>query len=469
MKNLIILLFLMILAGCSKYSDDDDTDSSSDGDSDGDGDSDADGDGDGDTDGDTDTDTGGWQYEGPNQAGIASADLTCNGLDYVIACAPNAPSPCIPDSGKILCDLVISDDSGTEHYNGVVGIERWGRSADKYAKPNYDMEFRLADGVTENPMPCLGMGREEDWYLDGSWTDRSFMRSDIVHDIFQELGGTDHPAADSRFLELTVNGESRGIYRLMEKLKRDDDRIDMEKDDGTGVNFILKQDDDGVIDVSIGSDVTQWVTIYPSDDSVTSIQSAAIAEWLNQLAAGLAAGIASDYLNIDNVLDWVLLNEFAKNIRTFSMSMYLFKTQGELANLVPWDVDMSLGQPALTGTGGFTNESPEGWVPHNSLVANLLKDDAFSSALAPRWAELREGPLSDAALTTRIDDYLITLSDSAISNNYAVFPLAEVDLSVVNSSYGTPTRTDFAAEIAALRGWITARLAWIDANINSYE
>ncbi|MBN2526326.1 MAG: CotH kinase family protein [Deltaproteobacteria bacterium] len=404
-----------------------------------------------------------WVYGGPRQQAIGSIALVCDETALTSSdCAVGAPTPCVPKAGKILCTAVVNDGAGVNEYTGVVGIEQWGRGSGVYPKTNYELELRLADGITENPVPILGMGKEEDWILDGSWTDRSFMRTDIVFDIFKELGGDTHVAADSRYVTLTFNGQPRGVYRVSERVKRDDDRVDIPADDGNvGTNFIVKLDNDGLItDVSVGANVANWQPIYPSEGKISGSQQSGIAVWLANLSAAMSAGTPFERLNMSNVVDWVLMNEFAKNLRTFDRGWYLFKSGENKANLIPADADMSFGQPDV---------SAEGWVPHNQMTTYLLSDSAFRSALVTRWAQLRAGPLADAALTQRIDDYQLALPVAAINANFALWPIDQLDLCLEDDLYTTPEVADYAAEVAALRQWITSRLAWMDANIAAYQ
>src|SRR5690606_22437647 len=48
-------------------------------------------------------------------------------------------------------------------------------------------------------------------------------------------------AAAARYCTLHVNGDYRGIYRLVERPKRDGNRIDIKADGGVGASFVIRQ------------------------------------------------------------------------------------------------------------------------------------------------------------------------------------------------------------------------------------
>ena len=54
------------------------------------------------------------------------------------------------------------------------------------------------------------------------------------------------------------------------------------------------------------------------------------------------------YLSRPNVIDWVLLQELAKNVDAYKLSVYLTRDNGGPARLVPWDLDLAFGQPEIT-------------------------------------------------------------------------------------------------------------------------
>jgi len=64
---------------------------------------------------------------------------------------------------------------------------------------------------------------ENDWVLYAPYSDKSLMRNTLTFDLARDIG---RYAPRCQYCELVVNGDYRGVYVLMEKIKRDNDRID---------------------------------------------------------------------------------------------------------------------------------------------------------------------------------------------------------------------------------------------------
>jgi len=78
-----------------------------------------------------------------------------------------------------------------------------------------------------------------------------------------------------------------------------------------------------------------------------------------------------------------------------------------------------------------------------------------------RWRELRQGLLSDEAISARIDTLSAPLTD-AIEREYARWPVAEIyeNPGIVNGS----TAPDWSTQLDVMRDFLTARAAKIDAS-----
>lgn len=369
------------------------------------------------------------------------------------------------DEPAIVCDFAVHDSQSIVQYADKAAVEIRGRSSQAYPKKNYGLELRTAAGI-DNPANLLGMGKEADWVLDGSWADRSFMRNRLTYALFRD-SASNRWAPRARFCELSLNGQAEGIYLLLEKVKRDDDRVNLPDDDGSGGTFIVKQDEQGTLNLSIGVG-PDWQLVYPNQGVATPTQTQAAQAWLNSLDSAMRGSnpaALSALFDLDALVDWILVEEFAKNVDAYNLSLHFARTAGK-AWVIPWDTDLAYGQPTVRNQ---TNESPSGWInSRTNLISALSRVSALTTALGPRWRALRAGSFSDAAVTARLDGYQAILTQAAIDRNFAIWPISEVDFQEIYAPYSFYAVSNYPEEVARLRNWITQRLAWIDANIDSY-
>jgi hypothetical protein len=402
----------------------------------------------------------------PGGAGGALAQTALCRLELTCAQA-------IVDDPKRSCALRISDGAGASVYMDQAGVELRGRSSLSYPKKNYGVELRTAAGV-ENPAPMMGMGKESDWIFDGSWVDRSFMRNDLVFGLFRDLG---RYAAESRACTLSLNGQNQGIYRLVEKIKRDDDRVAVPLDDGSGQSFIISQDADGTLNFPVGGATGSgvWQLVYPKADVATPAQVSAVQAWLDGLRAamngadpGNTTGGVFTYLDLAGTIDFVLVEELSKNVDAYNLSLNLYKSPGTLANFIPWDFDLAFGQPTVRNAA-TPNEAPEGWVQNRTpFITALSKIPALTAGLGPRWRTLRAGPFATMAILAKLDQLQAVLEANAIAENFTIWPISQINFTDIYRPYSLYAVASYSEEAQRLRSWITSRLAWIDAHVDSY-
>jgi hypothetical protein len=374
----------------------------------------------------------------------------------------------IGDEPKTDCALRIADGLGATAYDDRAGLERRGRSSQVYDKPNYSLELRTAAGA-EHPVDLLGMGQESDWILDGLWVDRSLLRNDLVFALYRSLAAAGDEgtrwAPRGRFCELSLNGEARGIYRLGERIKRDDDRIDIPEDDGS---FVVKQDSEGELRWDVGEEA-RWKLISPDQERATDAQKESAQAFLEQLDGALQDDGASLFalLDLDALADFVIVQELAKSADAYNLSLHLFRQSGAPAQLVPWDFDLSMGQPTSSNRPGTDLSS--GWVPHRTLLSDGLDQRAeFRARLAERWRAHRMGPLAESAIMALIERSLQTLAPAAVAANFTRWPIEDVRFDHIYPPYTLYEVSSHEEEISRIKAWLRARLTWMDAHIADY-
>jgi hypothetical protein len=393
----------------------------------------------------------------------------------------------IQNTPKIMVEMgIIWKENGNRNslkdpknnYNGKVGIEIRGSSSQQYPKKSYGFETRL-DEETELNVSLLGLPAESDWVLYAPYTDKTMIRDVLTYILNASFG---HYSPRCRFVELFINDNYEGVYVLMEKIKRDENRVDIAKlkptdnsgEDLTG-GYIIK------IDKTTGGTGEGWSSEYinktgrtyyqyeyPEDDEITIAQKTYIQAWLRNMEQSLyfqkfnGTGNYHEYLNDSSFIDFMITNELSKNIDGYRLSSFLYKDKNEKLNCGPiWDFNLSYGnanyhQGWLT-TGFQYRASLSGDYFQNPFWwEKLMLDQNFVFKLKNRWNKLREKQLS----TNRIHfvtDSLVNLLSEAETRNYQRWPII--------GKYVWPNYyigTSYEEEVLWMKNWINNRLLFID-------
>ena len=329
----------------------------------------------------------------------------------------------------------------------------------------FDLSLRaIGEDVSVN---FFGMGGESDWIFNGAYADRALFRNKLTYDLFQSMGGPERYAAESHFCQLTLNGEWQGIYLLGENIKRDDDRLDLQDDPtGMGGSFIVKTDDQDeyLLDNPVGRGA--WVLVWPKMGDATESQKAGIAEWIGAWQDAMVGGYRADpdrgilqYMDADSAVDYVLLQEFAKNADGYGLSVHLWKDVDGKMHFAPWDIDLSYGYPV-------TDCGAEGWLLRQDFTWALLDTPEIYARFAPRWAELRAGEFATERILARIDAYRDVMGET-VYDNFERWPMEEITFEWGGQDWLCPVAS-YDEEYDRFRQWVQDRLTWMDANIDTF-
>lgn len=306
----------------------------------------------------------------------------------------------------------------------------------------------------------FGMGGEDDWILGSAYIDRVLWRNKLAYDLFAEFGD-ERWAAEQVFCELTKDGEYEGVYLLGEAARRDGDRIDIAADDGTGQSFIVKLVEEGgfhTTEVAYG----EWQAVYPEQDEENADAlagtDAALSAWEAEVVAHDEA--QWDHVDLDSMVDWVILEELFKNSDAYYLSIHLWRDAGGPLHLAPWDFDLTLGYP-------YTDCGATGFVWRTELPEALSDSPAFKARLVDRWAELRQGPLTDAAILAKITAYETTLGD-ATARNFERWPVDEIKFGWGDEDNWLCPASTWEEEHDRVLAWIPERTAWLDSYFGEY-
>tara|TARA_R110002096_G_scaffold52042_6_gene135760 strand:+ start:1662 stop:3017 length:1356 start_codon:yes stop_codon:yes gene_type:complete len=396
----------------------------------------------------------------------------------------------ILDEPKINANIMVYADDVTL-YQGNIAIETRGSSSIGFPKNSYSFETRNENNE-DLDVSLLEFPEEEDWILNGPYSDKTLMRNMLMYDLSRDI---DRYASRSAFVELSINEELQGVYILLEKLKRGPDRIDIDKlnpDENSGEDitggYIIKIDrTDGAGSFFTSSfdppfategQKMNFVFEYPDPDEITSQQKNYITNYISSFESTLASDDFADpvngylkYIDVSSFIDFFLMNELANNVDAYRLSTFIHKEKNEKLAMGPiWDFNYALGNVDYCNSGDtnvWAYKFNERCGNHYQQVpfwwSKLLQDPAFVTQLQERWTKLRSNQFSESKIMAKIDAYATLLQETgAVDKNFSVWEVLGVY--VRPNNYVGETHQQ---EVDYLKEWIENRLLWLDSSISN--
>lgn len=421
-----------------------------------------------------------------------------NSSDLPIVVINTAGGATIPNEPKIDATMgIIYNGVGVTNllsdpyneFDGVIGIEIRGSSSSGFPKKQWGLETRDPSG-NKIDVSIFDMAYDNDWILQAPYSDKSLMRNVLTYKMGWD---TERYAPRTKFCEVILNGEYQGVYVFMEKIKRKDGKV--------GINDVEPQD---VLDNELTGDYifkvdkltaggqVAWTSPYPTypsgaetidiqlhDPELDSLVPVQLAYLENTVTAFETALISSNfadpvqgydpYIDRESFIDFILVNEFGKNVDGYRISTYLHKRRlsegGKIVAGPLWDFNLAFGNANYCQGGDtdgweiYFNNYCGGGLSNPFWFERLLQDSNFADEMNCRWRDLRAGKWHTDSLMDYIDAQAAILEQSQV-RNYQKWQVLGMYLWPNNFVGNT-----YAEEIAYLKTWVTDRANWMDANM----
>jgi hypothetical protein len=374
-------------------------------------------------------------------------------------------------------------------YNGKISIERRGSSSQSFPKKSFSLETQDSLGQNNN-LSILGLPTENDWVLYAPYSDKTLIRNVLTYDLGNSLG---RYAPRTQLCEVLLNNEYQGVYVMTEKIKRDNDRVDIANltvndtigDDLTG-GYILKIDkttngtgynwDSPILPPFASNEVINYKLHYPKENQELPVQAAYIQNYVTAFENSLNGPNYLDtltgyrnYIDVSSFIDFFIMNEVSKNVDGFRLSTYMYKdkdSKGGKLTLGPlWDFNLSFGNADYCQGGSFM-----GWGSDFNTYCGgqyvipfwwnkLMTDTTYTNELKCRWDSLRVNQFHTDSIFEKIDDLTLNLDESQ-QRNFSKWPV--LDTYVWPNNY---VGSSYANEMDYLKTWIGDRMIWLDDNM----
>ena len=358
-----------------------------------------------------------------------------------------------------------------------------GRGNSTWYNPKKPYRLKLAAAQS-----MFGFPADRDWVLLANYWDLALARNATAFTISSLLGMAYTPRCTP--VEYYHNGVHQGSYQLCDHMEVAAHRIPA----GTG-GWLLELEDSRRLDpdetffhspqidlyTTVGhGDTIPSVWIYKQPDPPTAAQRAVVEGDILKLEEVLYSSYFTNpdtgyakYLDVRSIIDWYLVNELSKNNdAAFAFGMYVFKpADGKITFGPVWDFDLAFGNYPY-------DAAPEGFkLKTAGYLARLFQDPAFVLQVQARWQVLKG---QRAAIDTYIRDYTRALHLSQNKSHALWYPYGARPMIIAGELWTPPAEAlraapqtfgaifsdaDYAAEVTAMRSWLSTRFDWLDTRI----
>ena len=273
--------------------------------------------------------------------------------------------------------------------------------------------------------PLLGMTKSKHFALlahaDDAQNKKGFMRNQVGFELSRMIGMEWTP--NVKPVEVVLNGDYIGLYFLTETIRVDKDRVNIvEQEDketdaaaitGGWLVEIDNYDEDPHVTISEGGRHTMWFT-YKTPEVLSSQQEQYLTQQM-KLIDNLVYGDKNSnelwqYLDIDALARFYIVQEIMDNYESFHGSCYLYREKGanERWKFGPvWDFGSSYNRDK-------TQYLFEGDVWHNHWIPEICKFPAFTEQVKKIWKEFYSTKFNE--IFTFTNAQLSLLKTAAVSD-----------------------------------------------------
>ena len=320
-------------------------------------------------------------------------------LYLLTSCQPNCEFPQIRIyaeefswTSKDTCQFVYAECQKVDSMEAKVKYR--GGISSAYFKHSYTV--KLPDKIS-----LAGLPADNDWIINASYIDKTFMRHKLSFDLFRQMGSY-NIAPRSAYAEVFENGEYEGLYVVMERM--DATRLKLDKKDSAA--FVFKEPP--LLSEETGNHDRD--SLYRESQEFPNIRKGDRSQALRKLEKLIFEGDDDtfqrdifSFLDMENLIDWQLLLLFSNNSDGQHKNYFIYqRDQFSPMRIALWDCDHSFGRDGdneLNMLDRVINK-------RRMLLFQRLEDtnpDNYRQKIRERWFELRRSVFTEAHIFEMID------------------------------------------------------------------
>lgn len=368
-------------------------------------------------------------------------------------------------TAQLTVKSTVNEDAMTELSNAPVSIRGRGNST-WWVYPKKPYRFRFPTNTS-----ILGMKAARNYVLLAEHADRSFVRNVLTQKLASQLDHIPY-ALETRFVNVYFNGEYNGLYVLTEQVELHNNRYNVDSTlalDDAG--FLMELDWRMRVPESTAIVGQDFINIkdYPyvfqepemTDTGFGQRHVNFMTSWIENLEMTMLIRQGYDrYADIDNWIDYFLVQEIVKNVDVGWSSFFFVKPTGGPIQLGPlWDFDFAYGNADYIPYGpegfwGFVNYK-------NHWFTLLMENPELRARFVTRFNEIK--PMLLNTWIPLIDTYKLNINEAARTNfekwnilNTYLWPTPGPVLQANTHS----KQMDYVKE------YLLERIAWMDSTLN---
>ena len=208
------------------------------------------------------------------------------------------------------------------------------------------------------------MPKSKDYVLLAEYDDPSMMRNVVTHQLSKYFAL--RHTIETRYVDLYINDAYLGVYVLTEQVEVNNHKLDLTIDeDINDLSFFIELDM-RYVDYYPNIDTLAWIemnqTYYeikdldPEDLTFTKDYRDAVENYLIEAYQSFDLGTYQNYADINQWVDYFIVQEITKNVDNWYSSVYLFKDKSGKLTFGPlWDFDFAYGN------ADYIDYGPEGF------------------------------------------------------------------------------------------------------------
>ena len=219
--------------------------------------------------------------------------------------------------------------------------------------------------------------------------------------LLEKLIGMEYPTR-VEYVNVIINNDYRGIYILSENVRREECRVDVDREDGYIIELNPYYWNEPFSIPTKFTGFLQWTLKYPDPEDLTEEQEANIRSDIERFEQAVTSHNYSEVIDVPSIARWILLHDICGTYDPSGSNIFVARKDREPSSLmrmpVAWDMDSSMAKDI----NNWSRTHTEIGIFLSHLFANQYCPD-FSIAYINDWRRVLEAGVMEQMAQASLD------------------------------------------------------------------